>query len=81
MCMTLSTDGLPVIYFCLKLTLGINYMIGCTQQDLTLIHIVHAREVLMKTSFLHNGCTFNIIGHVGKGVLPIITLGTLKWLK
>ena len=37
--------------------------------------------VFMMKSFLHNGCTFHILGHVRKGVLPILTLVALKWLR
>ena len=56
-------------------------MIGCTWQQLTLIHIVCVHEGFMMKCFLHNECNFNRKGHARKGVLPIITLGTLKWLK
>ena len=79
--MTSPTYDLPSIYFCPKLKLGTKYMIGFTRRHFMLIHIFCVREVFMTTSFIHNICTFNRIGNVRKGVLPILTLVTLKQLK
>ena len=79
--MMLSTYDEPVIYFCLKSELGTKYMIGYAWRNLTLVHIVCAAEVFMTMYFLHNGCTFNIVGNVRTGVLTILTVVTLKWLK
>ena len=51
--MMLSTYELPVIYFYIKLNIGIKYMIGDTRRNLTLIYIVRVREVL------HDGVVFS----------------------
>ena len=79
--MTLSTYDLPVIYLCLKLNTGKEYMTGYKLQHLTFIHIIRVREVFMTMSFIHNGCTYNRKGRVRKGVLTILTFVTLKRLK
>ena len=38
-------------------------------------------EFFMTKYCFHNGCTFNIKGHVRNGVLKILTLVILKWPK
>ena len=66
--MMLSIYEGPVIYFYMKLKLGMKYMIRLTRKHLTLIHIFHISKVFMTKSFLNNWMhLWRIRVRLGKG--------------
>ena len=67
-CLTMSIYELPVIYLCLDIKSWNKLYDRICMETATLINIVHARDVFMTTSFIHNMlCLFIICDSLGNG--------------